>query len=300
MTSDKLINWERLQEIVCGGALSNFEMHRRACRNPTQGSRDLHFKPTERCQAVYIESTINITRRWWMALFQRNVYYIHHPLRFWLKHKNHNFQPADSIEYETLSVVFCANLKPGSPATCELLIIKSKYPNSPHAKSMRSDAHHVSKSPAQKLKTSRRMRQKFPKRPSAYQIILLKQQHTDSSPLPAREEKHLFFLIRWIPSWLMTFPPKTRESHTSKHTTHTHAYRPTPVDLSRGDAAHKPGERLASKGQSVRHGRRRAKTHPGPESPKSHESKEARILPGYRSFLSGNWRQRTRDPHLIV
>lgn len=178
-------------------------------------------------------------------------------------------------------------------------IIMSIYHNSLQAKSMRSEAHHVSKSPALKLKLPSRMRQKFPKRPSAYQIILPKLQHTGRSPLPEPTQKSFMRFILSNPLFAYVW---WHFLHTKKHVKarrpdivdihtyiHTHAHRPRHrFALCRGDAADKPGERLASTGHSMRHGRRSAKTHPGLESPKSRVSKEAGILPGCRSFLSGN------------
>lgn len=160
---------------------------------------------------------------------------------------------------------------------------------------MRSDAHHVSKSPVLKLKLPSRLRQKFPKRPSAYQIILPEQQHTGCSPLPAPTLTHIFVLIRQIPSLPMADDISSKKHVKARRQdivdihTHTHARRPRHrVALSRGDAADKPGESLASTGHCVRHRRRRAQTPPGLDSPRFRVSKEAGVLPGCRSFLSGN------------
>lgn len=94
----------------------------------------------------------------------------------------------------------CTTFKTMQSRSRWITIIKSQYHNSPQAKSTRSEPHHVSKSPALKLKLPSRLRQKFPKRPSAYQIILPEQQHTGCSPLPAPTLTHIFVLIRQIPS----------------------------------------------------------------------------------------------------
>lgn len=99
---------------------------------------------------------------------------------------------------------------------------------------MRSQTHHVSKAPALKLKLPSRMRQKFPKRPSAYQIILPKQRHRSGSAVPRPKHQHLCLLIHHN----STFPVaddisskkhvKARRQdivgiHTRAHThTHTH------------------------------------------------------------------------------
>lgn len=154
------------------------------------------------------------------------------------------------------------------------------------------------------------MRLKFPKRPSAYQIFPAEQQHTGCFPPPGLTPKHLSIFIHWIPLLPMAddISSKTRESQTSSHCsphTHrrsrTHACRPrSRLALCRGDAAEQPRERLSSAGHSVHQSRRRAETRPALQSPASRVSSKAGVLPGCRSFLSGNWRQRTRVPHLIV
>lgn len=94
--------------------------------------------------------------------------------------------------------VFFSTQKSKTKRSCSphISIRMSKYHNSPRAKSMRSGVHHVSKSPALKLKLPSRMRQKFPKRPSAYQIILTELPHTGCSPLQHRHTQHLFVFIR--------------------------------------------------------------------------------------------------------
>lgn len=82
-----------------------------------------------------------------------------------------------------------------------------------------------SESPALKLKLPSKMRLKFPKRPSAYQIFPAEQQHTGCFPPPGLTPKHLSIFIHWIPLLPMAddISSKTRESQTSSHCSpHTH------------------------------------------------------------------------------
>ncbi|CAB1452507.1 unnamed protein product, partial [Pleuronectes platessa] len=133
--------------------------------------------------------------------------------------------------------------------------------HSPRDESTRSGAHHVSTSPAPTRKTSPQECVK------SFQSAAV---NTKSSA-PERRRRRTGCSARPAPA-----PPLVQSGAVHR------------VAVSRGDAACKPAESLASTGRSVRHGRRRAKTPPALQSPKSRASREAELLPGCRSCLSGN------------